>query len=66
MLGQYFYNESLRKTIIAFGSLFMIFKYRKDSSGEEIQTMKVPLAMVQSRSLLPDLHKIPVQLNRLH
>ena len=22
MLGQYFYNESIRKTIVAFGSLF--------------------------------------------
>ena len=42
MLGQYFYNESLRKTIIAFGSLFNdIAITRKDSSGTEVQTMKV-------------------------
>ena len=45
MLGQYFYNESLRKTIIAFGSLFNdIAITRKDSSGSTVQTMKVPLA----------------------
>ena len=45
MLGQYFYNESLRKTIIAFGSLFNDIQItRKDSSGSTVQTMKVPLA----------------------
>ena len=45
MLGQYFYNESLRKTIIAFGSLFNDIQItRKDSAGTEVQTMKVPLA----------------------
>ena len=45
MLGQYFYNESLRKTIIAFGSLFNDIQItRKDSAGAEVQTMKVPLA----------------------
>ena len=45
MLGQYFYNESLRKTIIAFGSLFNdISITRKNSAGVTVQTMKVPLA----------------------
>ena len=45
MLGQYFYNESLRKTIIAFGSLFNdIIITRKNSSGTDTQSMKVPLA----------------------
>ena len=45
MLGQYFYNESLRKTIIAFGSLFNdIFISRRNSAGTEVQSMKVPLA----------------------
>ena len=45
MLGQTFYNESLRKTVIAFGSLFNdIYISRKDSSGADIQTLKVPLA----------------------
>ena len=45
MLGQYFYNESLRKCIIAFGSLFNdIFITRRNSAGTEVQSMKVPLA----------------------
>ena len=44
MLGQYFYNESLRKTIIAFGSLFNeITIIRKNNQGDTVQTMKVPL-----------------------
>ena len=45
MLGQYFYNESLRKCIIAFGSLFNdIYISRRNSAGTEVQSMKVPLA----------------------
>ena len=45
MLGQYFYNETIRKTIIAFGSLFNdVYIERKDSAGVAIQTLKVPLA----------------------
>ena len=45
MLGQYFYNESLRKTIIAFGSLFNdIFINRRNQAGTDVQTLKVPLA----------------------
>ena len=44
MLGQYFYNESLRKTIIAFGSLFNdIYITRKNSAGTDVQSLKVPL-----------------------
>ena len=45
MLGTYFYNESLRKCIIAFGSLFNdIYITRKTAAGVEAQTLKVPLA----------------------
>ena len=45
MLGQYFYNETIRKTIVAFGSLFNdIYCTRKDGAGTTIQTLKVPLA----------------------
>ena len=45
MLGQYFYNEPLRKTIIAFGSLFNdIYITRKNSAGTDVQSLKVPLA----------------------
>ena len=45
MLGQYFYNETIRKTIIAFGSLFNdIYCERRDAAGVAVQTLKVPLA----------------------
>ena len=45
MLGQQFYHETIRKVIIAFGTLFNdISLVRKDNSGNIIQTMKVPLA----------------------
>lgn len=45
MLGTHFYNESIRKTIIGFGTLFNnIELQRKDSTGEVKQTIKVPLA----------------------
>lgn len=44
MLGTHFYNETIRKTIVGFGTLFNnIELQRKDNSGDLIQTMKVPL-----------------------
>ena len=45
MLGTYFYHEILRKTVIAFGTLFNdIIVQRKDNSGNVVQDIKVPLA----------------------
>ena len=45
MLGQYFYNETIRKTIIAFGSLFNDINItRKNAEGTAVQYLKVPLA----------------------
>jgi len=45
MLGDYFYHESLRKIIIAFGTIFNnIHIHRKDSNGNVVQSLKVPLA----------------------
>ena len=45
MLGSTFYHETLRKCIVGFGTLFNdIHITRKDSSGNVIQSMKVPLA----------------------
>ena len=45
MLGQQFYNETIRKVVVAFGTMFNdIHLVRKDNSGTIIQTMKVPLA----------------------
>jgi len=45
MFGHKFYHETIRKYIIIFGTLFNeIFIYRTDSSGNQIQEIKVPLA----------------------
>ena len=45
MLGQQFYNETIRKVVVAFGTMFNdIHLVRKDNNGTIIQTMKVPLA----------------------
>ena len=45
MLGQQFYHETIRKVIIAFGTMFnSIQLVRKNNSGVVTQTMKVPLA----------------------
>tara|TARA_Y100000817_G_scaffold291709_1_gene263433 strand:- start:46 stop:588 length:543 start_codon:yes stop_codon:yes gene_type:complete len=45
MLGQQFYHETMRKVVVAFGTIFNnIHLVRKDNNGNTIQTMKVPLA----------------------
>ena len=45
MLGTHFYNESIRKTIVGFGTLFNnIELQRKDKDDSVKQTIKVPLA----------------------
>ena len=60
MLGQYFYNESFRKTIIAFGSLFNdIAITRKNSAGTEVQTLKVPLAYGPKQKFITRLEQDP-------
>ena len=39
------YHELIRKTVVAFGTLFNdMYVYRKNSTGKIIQKMKVPLA----------------------
>jgi hypothetical protein len=45
MLGQQFYHETIRKVVVAFGSMFNdIHLVRKDNDGNISQSMKVPLA----------------------
>ena len=43
MFGTYFYHEILRKTIIAFGTLFNDIEIKhKDKSGNGFSQLKVP------------------------
>ena len=45
MLGQQFYHETIRKVVVAFGTMFNdIHLVRKDNAGNIQQSMKVPLA----------------------
>ena len=45
MFGSHFYHQKVRKCVAAFGSLFTnLYVLRKDSSGNVISTIRVPLA----------------------
>ena len=45
MLGNFFYNETIRKTVIAFGTLFNNIRIKKFASdGKSISQIKVPIA----------------------
>ena len=45
MLGQQFYHETMRKVVVAFGTIFNnINIIRVNNSGAVTQSMKVPLA----------------------
>jgi len=60
MLGDYFYHESLRKIIIAFGTIFNnIHIHRKDSTGKVVQSIKVPLAYSPKEKFIARLDQQP-------
>ena len=60
MLGQSFYHETIRKIIVAFGSMFNeISIVRKNNSGVVTQTMKVPLAYGPRQKFLVRLNDDP-------
>ena len=45
MVGNYFYNETIRKTVIAFGTLFNNISIKKFASdGKAVSMVKVPIA----------------------
>ena len=44
MLGTTFYNESIRKSLVAFGTLFNGITIKRAGSGSTIQSVDVPLA----------------------
>ena len=60
MIGNYFYNESTRNVVVAFGTLFNgIQLTKKDNGGNVIQTMKVPLAYGPKQKWLSRLTEDP-------
>jgi len=60
MFGQYFYNESMRRMTVAFGQLFnKIQVKRKNSTGDTIQSISVPLAYAPKEKFLTRLDQQP-------
>ncbi len=57
---EYFYNEILRRTVIAFGSLFNNISIKHtDSSGNVVSVIKVPLAYGPTQKFLARLEQVP-------
>ena len=53
MLGNYFYNERIRKAVAVFGSLFNdIYVQRKNASGGVLSQIKVPLSYAPKRDFI--------------
>lgn len=64
MLGTYFYHEIIRKTVIAFGTLFNDINVRhKNASGDSISQIKVPLAYGPTQKFLARIEQQP-ELNK--
>ena len=60
MFGKRFYNESLRKVVVAFGTIFNnIIIHRTNSSGDVVQKIKVPLAYSPKEKFLVRLEQQP-------
>ena len=64
MLGNYFYHEIIRKTVIAFGTLFNDIHVRHDDgAGNVISEMKVPVAYGPRQKFLARIQQQP-ELNK--
>ena len=64
MLGQYYYHEILRKTIISFGTIFNDIHIRhRDGAGKATSDMRVPLAYGPMQKFLARLEQ-QADLNR--
>lgn len=60
---QYFYHGTVRKVVVAFGSLFNdIYVSRKDENGNEIERFKVPIAYGPQAKFLKRLDRVGTDL----
>jgi len=63
MLGTYYYHEIIRRTVIAFGTVFNeIYIRHNDSSGDSISEMKVALAYGPIQKFLARIEQDPTAL----
>lgn len=66
MIGNYFYHQSSRDIVVAFGSIFNnIHLVRTDSSGNVAQTLKVPLAYGPKQKWLSRITEDPKLQNKV-
>ena len=64
MLGTYFYHEIIRKTVIAFGTLFNdVYIRHHDSAGKDIGEFKVPVSYGPRQKFLARIQQQP-ELNK--
>jgi hypothetical protein len=53
MFGQHFYHKTIRNTVIAFGTIFNNINIKRlDSSGNPLQTIRVPLSYAPKEKFL--------------
>jgi hypothetical protein len=58
MLGQYYYHQIIRKTVIAFGTLFNDIHVRhQDATGKDISDIKVPISYGPKQKFLARLEQ---------
>tara|TARA_B100000902_G_scaffold188382_1_gene180300 strand:+ start:1746 stop:2549 length:804 start_codon:yes stop_codon:yes gene_type:complete len=67
MLGQHFYNEAIRKTVVGFGTLFNNIELKKvdPSTGAVLEVEKVPLAYGPKQKFLTRLEQNPDVANKV-
>ena len=66
MLGNYFYHEIIKKTVIAFGTLFNdIHVQHDDGAGNVISDIKVPIAYGPRQKFLARITQ-QAELNKQH
>ena len=67
MLGTYYYHEIIRKTIVSFGTLFNNISIKhKDSAGDVVSELKVPLAYAPVQKFLARLEQEDLNLSLIH
>jgi len=60
MISNYFYHEILRKTIVAFGTLFNDIKIKhKDNAGDDFSIITVPIAYGPVQKFLARIEQVP-------
>ena len=60
MLGTYYYNEILRKTVVGFGTLFNNMEIKHfDANGDVVEALKVPLSYGPTQKFLARIQQQP-------